>query len=233
MDSLLAWTQLTDDQRTALKKQFHAAGISITFSCFGSLDDHTSNPSWADMDPVAIGQELIAFAHQYQLDGLDIEFEDMGFINSNRAATQIFLTTLYKTVRQGLPRPFRVSASCQVLWFVPGHIMANDSSMAAAIVDDLDWLSVMYCCSSGYFETCENLAVANTKLPGSAIAEIEAQGVIPSSKLVVSHSLWPQPGLSEVLRRQVKKEIPSNPKIDVAPYTPNNVILKWLYLSNK
>jgi GH18 family chitinase len=72
------WTWLTDAQRTTLKSQYAAAGVKLMVSAFGSSDV----PTTSGADPVATANTMAAFVKQYQLDGIDVDYEVRIFSNS-------------------------------------------------------------------------------------------------------------------------------------------------------
>ena len=66
MDSLQAWTELSDTDRRAMKQKFHEAGIRITFTCFGGLDQPAT---WTPDMATTLAKDIAAFTMQYELDG--------------------------------------------------------------------------------------------------------------------------------------------------------------------
>lgn len=73
-DNAEVWTALTADQRTSIKSEYAAAGISLMVSAFGSTDVPTTSGG----DPVAIANTMSAWVKQYDLDGIDVDYEDFG-----------------------------------------------------------------------------------------------------------------------------------------------------------
>lgn len=67
-DKAAEWTQLTAAQRTTVKAQYEAAGISLIVSLFGSTDAPTSTGA----DPVKTAQTMAAWVKEYSLDGVDV-----------------------------------------------------------------------------------------------------------------------------------------------------------------
>lgn len=65
------WTALTAAQRSTIKSQYAAAGIKIGVSAFGSTDVPTSS----GYNPVTVANDLAAWVIQYDLDGVDIDYE--------------------------------------------------------------------------------------------------------------------------------------------------------------
>ena len=70
-DKAEEWVQLSASQRSSLKSQYAAAGIKLMVSAFGSTDVPTSTGA----DPVATANTMAAWVKQYQLDGIDVDYE--------------------------------------------------------------------------------------------------------------------------------------------------------------
>jgi hypothetical protein len=60
---------LTDAQRSLVKSQYAAAGIKLVVAVFGSTDVPTT------ADPVGTANTVAACVKQYQLDGVDVDYE--------------------------------------------------------------------------------------------------------------------------------------------------------------
>lgn len=97
VDNAQAWAWFTPAYRAQILAQYHAAGIAVMVSAFGSTGmfhyaRHVMNllslvdapTSWG-MDPTQTAQNLAAWVIEYGLDGVDIDYEDMSAMNSNRA----------------------------------------------------------------------------------------------------------------------------------------------------
>jgi GH18 family chitinase len=70
-DNALLWTQLSASQRSKIKSQYNAAGIKLAVSAFGSTD----KPTTQGYEPVALANKLSKFVKDYNLDGVDIDYE--------------------------------------------------------------------------------------------------------------------------------------------------------------
>ncbi|KAG6868953.1 hypothetical protein C0993_007167 [Termitomyces sp. T159_Od127] len=70
-DQAEEWTTLTATQRTTIKSQYAAAGIKLIVSVFGATDAPTSTGA----DPVATANTFAAFVKQFDLDGVDVDYE--------------------------------------------------------------------------------------------------------------------------------------------------------------
>ncbi len=70
-DKAEEWTQLTAAQRTSIKQQYADAGIKLIVSVFGSTDVPTSTRA----DPISTANTFAAWVKQYDLDGIDVDYE--------------------------------------------------------------------------------------------------------------------------------------------------------------
>ena len=72
-DKAEEWTQLSASQRANIKAQYAAAGIKLMISVFGSTDVPTS----IGADPIATANTIAAWAKQFDMDGVDVDYEVM------------------------------------------------------------------------------------------------------------------------------------------------------------
>jgi hypothetical protein len=60
---------MSASQRSSVKAQYHAAGIKLLASAFGETNIPTS------ADPVSTANTIAAFVKQFDLDGIDVDYE--------------------------------------------------------------------------------------------------------------------------------------------------------------
>lgn len=70
-DEALAWEELTASERTTILDEYNAAGISLIVSLFGSTD----TPTTSGDDPITTANTMAAWALEYSLQGVDIDYE--------------------------------------------------------------------------------------------------------------------------------------------------------------
>jgi chitinase len=97
-DKAQEWASMAADQRAAIKSEYKNAGISLIVSAFGATD----TPTTSGADPVDTANKVVSFVKQYDLDGVDVDYEDFDAINSGKA--EAWLATFTKTLRAGLPQ---------------------------------------------------------------------------------------------------------------------------------
>jgi len=88
----------TDSQiRTNLKSLYSSNGIKLMVSAFGS----TQTPTSSGFNPVTSATQLASFVTTYNLDGVDIDWEDTAAFQSGTG--EAWLITFTTTLRQLLP----------------------------------------------------------------------------------------------------------------------------------
>jgi hypothetical protein len=98
-DQALGWTQLTAAKRKSVKSAYHAAGISLIVSAFGSTDAPTSTGA----DPKSTAQRLAKYVSQYNLDGVDVDYEDFNAFEKGDGSAEKWLITFTTALRSALP----------------------------------------------------------------------------------------------------------------------------------
>lgn len=77
------WAALSPQTRRSLLDSYHERGIAVMFSLFGSTDEVTSR---SKRDPVQFADEVADFCLKYELDGVDVDYEDFPAANSGTMA---------------------------------------------------------------------------------------------------------------------------------------------------
>lgn len=80
-----AWASLTDAVRSTIKAKYAAAGIKLLVSVFGSTD----TPTTTGADPVATANTFAKWVKKYQLDGIDVDYEDFDAINAGDGSAEV------------------------------------------------------------------------------------------------------------------------------------------------
>lgn len=70
-DQATEWASLDAGTRNSIKSQYSNAGISLMVSAFGSTDTPTSSGA----DPVGTANNMAAWVKNYNLDGIDVDYE--------------------------------------------------------------------------------------------------------------------------------------------------------------
>ncbi|PCH44329.1 glycoside hydrolase family 18 protein [Wolfiporia cocos MD-104 SS10] len=181
-DNAEGWTQLTSDERSTIKSEYADAGISLMVSCFGSSDTPTSSGD----DPTTLAQTFAAWVQEYDLDGIDVDYEDFDAFDAGTA--EAWLVTFTTELRSLLPAGDYILTHAPVApWFSPtmwtnGGYIEVDSQVG----DLIDWYNVQfYNQGTTEYTTCAGLLnESSSTWPESALFQISANGV-SLDKLVI------------------------------------------------
>ena len=99
-DQVQCWQQLDASTRQGLLSKYHAAGIKVVASVFGS----TETPTSAGKDPTQLAGTFASFIQQYQLDGIDIDYEDSAAMDKRDGTAEKWLITFTQELRKQLPQ---------------------------------------------------------------------------------------------------------------------------------
>ncbi|OBZ73875.1 Endochitinase 3 [Grifola frondosa] len=181
-DKAEEWTELSAADRTSVKSQYAAAGIKLMVSAFGSTDV----PTTTGADPITTANTMAAWVQEFDLDGIDVDYEDFDAIDAGTG--EAWLISFTTQLRSQLPEGQYIITHAPVApWFSPniwpgGGYLKVDSEVGSLI----DWYNVQfYNQGSSEYTTCSGLLTTSSSTwPQSALFQIIASGV-PSSKLVI------------------------------------------------
>ncbi|KAJ7696589.1 glycoside hydrolase [Mycena rosella] len=184
-DKAFEWTTLTDAQRTTVKASYAAAGIKLIVSVFGSTDI----PTTSGVNPVTIANTVAAWVIQYNLDGVDVDYEDFDAFDAGDGSAEAWLITFTTQLRTLLPQGTYILTHAPVApWFSPGTFWGGGGYLKvhASVGNLIDWYNVQfYNQGATEYTTCANLLTTSSNTwPKTALFQIAASGV-PLSKLVV------------------------------------------------
>ncbi|KAI0766605.1 glycoside hydrolase family 18 protein [Trametes elegans] len=181
-DKAQEWTTLTAAQRATVKSQYAAAGIKLLVSAFGSTDTPTSSGN----DPVGTANSIAAWVKQYNLDGVDVDYEDFNAMNGGTAEN--WLISFTRQLRSQLPAGDYIITHAPVApWFTPNRYPGGGYLKVHQQVGSLiDWYNVQfYNQGASEYTTCAGLLTSSSSaVPNSAVFQIIASGV-PANKVVI------------------------------------------------
>ncbi|KAI0731316.1 glycoside hydrolase family 18 protein [Earliella scabrosa] len=181
-DKAYEWTTLTAAERATIKSQYNAAGIKLMVSAFGATDV----PTTSRLDPVTVANNLAGWVKQWDLDGVDVDYEDFGAMDSGTA--EAWLISFTRQLRAQLPANDYIITHAPVApWFTPSRYPGGGYLRVHREVGSLiDWYNVQfYNQGVSEYTTCANLVQTSSGTwPQTALMQIIASGV-PASKLVI------------------------------------------------
>ncbi|KAJ7890534.1 glycoside hydrolase family 18 protein [Mycena olivaceomarginata] len=183
-DKAYEWTTFTDAERATIKGQYAAAGIKLMVSAFGSTDVPTSS----NLNPVTMATTMGNWVKKYNLDGIDIDYEDFNAFDVGDGKAEAWLISFTTQLRTILPQGQYIITHAPVApWFSPsmwgggGYLKVH-----SAVGSLIDWYNVQfYNQGASEYTTCANLLTTSSSTwPKTAVFQIGASGV-PLSKIVI------------------------------------------------
>ncbi|KAG9316110.1 glycoside hydrolase family 18 protein [Chiua virens] len=176
-DEALAWQELTASERTTILDEYNAAGIYLVVSLFGSED----TPTTSGDDPITTANSMAAWALEYSLQGVDVDYEDFGAFDSGTGSAEQWLGNFTAQLRTQLPQGQYILTHARKsfspdIWGGGGYLWVNE-----AVGSMIDWVSK----GTTEYTTCEGLLYTSSSTwPESSIFQISANGVT-LDKLVI------------------------------------------------
>ncbi|KAJ7607674.1 glycoside hydrolase superfamily, partial [Roridomyces roridus] len=182
IDNAAVWANLDATTRSNTKAQYASAGISIIVSAYG----YGPTPTTSGDDPTAAANYIGNYVKTYGLDGADIDYEDLGAMETAGTAVA-WLTTFTKALRAQLPQGQYILTHAPLApWFSPNLWPGNGYlGVHAAVGGLLDWYNIQFYNQGADYTTCSGLlSTSSGTYPQSAVFQIAANGV-PLNKLVI------------------------------------------------
>ncbi|KDQ20357.1 glycoside hydrolase family 18 protein [Botryobasidium botryosum FD-172 SS1] len=155
-DQAQQWASLSADTRKSMKTQYADAGIKVMVSALGE----TEQPVTAKVDPVETARKFASFVKEYELDGIDVDFEDFPAIDAADGGAEAWLATLTKTLRSELPAGEYIITHAPVApWFSTAKYPAGAYTKVHNDAGDLiDWYNIQfYNQGVDEYTTCDTL----------------------------------------------------------------------------
>ncbi|KAI0629142.1 glycoside hydrolase [Trametes polyzona] len=183
LDQAGAYAALAPDAKAAKKAEYQKAGINIVVSAFGETD----KPTTSGADPVGTANTMAQFVLTNQLDGIDVDYEDLDAMNAGDGKAEAWVTQFTQTLRTKLPQgQFILTHAPLAPWLSPnaqfkaGAYLTINKNVGSMI----DWYNIQFY-NQGLYTDCNGLLnAAGGAFPGSSLFEIAANGV-ELNKLVI------------------------------------------------
>ncbi|TFK95290.1 glycoside hydrolase family 18 protein [Pterulicium gracile] len=182
-DMALEWANIGADARAAKKAEYNDAGIKLMISAFGATD----HPTTAGADPVSLANTMAQYVKDYNLDGIDVDWEDFDAMAAGTGENWLIAFTTQ--LRSQLPSAdgYIITHAPVTPWFTPTLYPGGGYLKVHQEVGSLiDWYNLQfYNQGTSEYVTCEGLLDASSSSwPETAIFEINANGV-SHDKLVI------------------------------------------------
>ncbi|EED77818.1 hypothetical protein POSPLDRAFT_120960 [Postia placenta Mad-698-R] len=184
VDQAQEWESLDAATRQSIKSSYNAAGVKLIVSAFGSTETPTSSGD----DPVDTANTMAAWIKQYDLDGIDIDYEDFTAINEGNGAVD-WLVKFTQQLRNQLPAGQYIITHAPVApWFSNNAQFKGGAYLQVdqQVGDLIDWYNVQFYNQgvTEYTDCTGLLTQSSTTWPGTSLFEIAAAGV-SLDKLVI------------------------------------------------
>ncbi|XAO25541.1 hypothetical protein I312_104369 [Cryptococcus bacillisporus CA1280] len=187
VDNVQAWASWDKSYRDRVIEEYHDAGIAIMVAAFGSTD----LPTTSGKDAKQVAQELASFVKAYNLDGVDIDYEDMSAMNSARAVA--WIVEFQTELRNLLPWPYIISHAPVAPWFTSANDYADGSyvSIHQQVGGTIDFYNVQfYNQGADQYVTCETLVTdSGSEWPSTSVFEINSYTGVALDKIVIGKPL--------------------------------------------
>ncbi|KAL5519826.1 hypothetical protein ACEPAG_1486 [Sanghuangporus baumii] len=178
-DQAQAWEQLDDSKRKQIKSQYESAGIKLIVSAFGS----TELPTTSGADPQKVAETMADWVIKMGLDGIDVDYEDLGAMNKADGKAEEWLSMFTKTLRGKLPQGKYIVTHAPVApWFNSETYKSGAYTTVHKNVGDMiDWYNVQFYNQNDYEDCNTLLSQSKTK---TSVFEIAKTGV-DQNKIVI------------------------------------------------
>ncbi|KAG2113001.1 glycoside hydrolase family 18 protein [Suillus discolor] len=176
VDQAEEWVELDNATRASYVTTYHDAGISLIVSAFGSTD----TPTTSGYDPTTVANDLAAFVLEYDLDGVDIDYEDFDAMNAENGSAEDWLTTFTQVLRETLPLGQYILTHAPVApWFSDSYTSGAYLTVNANVGSLIDWYNVQfYNQGTTEYTTCTGLITESAApWPNTSVFQIAAAGV--------------------------------------------------------
>ncbi|WOO80092.1 uncharacterized protein LOC62_03G003603 [Vanrija pseudolonga] len=186
-----SWQGFTDAQRAAIVQNYHDNGIAIMVSAFSDDDHIVSNKA----DPVATAQAIGAWVKKYNVDGVDIDYEDFAPLQNDQANALSWLTSFHNELANQLPLSQYAISSTPSAWMYGssfGGVNSVYCKLQGAVGSKISWYNFqLYNGQPGAWNTCENTYWNSANPAFLSVNQISQACGIPLSQITIG-KLWSQ-----------------------------------------
>ncbi|EJC98495.1 glycoside hydrolase, partial [Fomitiporia mediterranea MF3/22] len=178
-DQAMAWQQLDDNTRKSLKSKYESAGIKVIVSAFGA----TETPTTAGADATKVANDMANWVKKYNVDGIDVDYEDLGAMNAGDGKAEEWLATFTKTLRGQLPQgKYIITHAPLPPWFNSESYKGGGYQKVNKEVGNMiDWYNVQFYNQNDYTDCDSLLTKSKTK---TSLFEIAGTGVDKNKLLI-------------------------------------------------
>ncbi|KAL5482438.1 hypothetical protein ACEPAI_9032 [Sanghuangporus weigelae] len=174
VDQAQNWASQDDSTRKSLKSKYSSAGIKLIVSAFGSEEKPTTKRS----DPVKTANDMAGWVKQYDLDGIDVDYEDFDAMGKEDGSAEEWLISFTKALREQLPQGQYVLTHAPIApWFSP-EVSKSGAYLTVHknVGDMIDWYNMQFYNQQDYSD-CTTLLSKSKAASKASVFEISKSGV--------------------------------------------------------
>ena len=96
------WSKLDNNTRKGLLDKYHSAGIKVILSVISGYE--YPGPTTAGQDPEQLASAFVDFVKNYDLDGVDVNYQDIEAMLRKDGSAEKWLVTFTQALRAELPQ---------------------------------------------------------------------------------------------------------------------------------
>lgn len=179
-DNVAEWIKASVTQRKAIVKAYNDAGIRLGMALFGETDAPLSNGE----DPYKLANRITNFVKKYNLQGVDVDFEEYDAFEQKRATK--WLIPFTRQLRANLPKEqYYLSHAPIAPLFNTDSYPLGYTWVEQRIGDLIDFYNIQFYNQDDY-STCHTLLVESKgEWPNTALIQLNQVYGIPFEKMIV------------------------------------------------
>ncbi|PWN38392.1 glycoside hydrolase, partial [Meira miltonrushii] len=180
VDNVQAWMQASETVRKAIVNAYNNAGIRLGMSVFGETDSPLANGD----NPYHLADQIADFVEQYNLQGVDVDFEEYDAFE-NRIATK-WVIPLTRRLRARLPQnQYYLSHAPVAPLFNTDLYPLGYTWIEQDIGNLIDFYNIQFYNQDDY-STCHTLLLrSGTEWPNTSLIQLNQVYNIPFEKMIV------------------------------------------------
>lgn len=179
-DNVQEWMQASETQRKAIVNAYNKAGIRLGMAVFGETDSPLSNGE----DPNRLADRISDFVKKYNLQGVDVDFEEYDAFE-RKIATR-WLIPLTRRLRARLPKnQYYLSHAPIAPLFNTDSYPLGYTWVEKRIGDLIDFYNIQFYNQDDY-STCHSLLLKSEgEWPNTSLIQLNQVYNIPFEKMIV------------------------------------------------
>ncbi|KAJ7606970.1 glycoside hydrolase family 18 protein [Mycena polygramma] len=171
------WQQLNASERADIKASYAKAGIKLVVSFGGDQDA----PTTAGVDPKTAATTAAQWVKDYDLDGIDVDYEDFDAMNNGKGPQWLiqFTTQLHAELGSN----YLITLAPIAGWWAANSPGGGYRAIHQAVGSMINWYNIQF---YNYNDsTCDDLLNNSTSKPEISVFEINTKAQVPLDKIVI------------------------------------------------